>query len=499
MLRAAVLLALIATPALAAPAPINDPFPRIQPSGLALRMVPFVTIPPDGAVTGPAALIQYVTVAPDGSRRLFINDLNGTIFRTDQAGTAPVQFLDVRTTVPQAFNYYVPTGPGLAGLAFHPNFGTDPAKPGFATFYTGGYVHDDGALAPAKTIGTASPNGSTDLFEVREWTATDPAAATFQGTSRPVLRVSGGASNAMIAFNPTAAPGTSDYGNLYIALSQNEENDANAAARNLALPYGKLLRINPLAQGADGYTVPADNPYVLTPGDLPEIYVSGLRNPQTFGWDKATGTMYINDLGEARIEEVNVGIKGADYGWSTREGPYATGAAYGLVDDYNIYPRISSAPDGTADPVACYSHNEGYAIGSGYLYRGSALPSLYGHYIMADIVLGRILTFDPAQPGGGTCATTTVTEIALTGPSGGAQLDLTQLYGYPGWFNSPRVDARLSPDADGEPLLLLKATGVAYSLLAQDVPEPATLALLAPLALLARRTRAGTVAKRKAE
>ena len=379
-----------------------------------------------------------------------------------------------------------PPAPAYSGLAFHPNFGNDPTKPGYATFYTGGYVHDDGALPPAPKIGGTRPDGITDLFEIREWTATNPAAPTFAGTSRPVLRVSGGPSNAMIAFNPTAAPGSSDYGNLYVALSQNEENDANQAARDLTLPYGKLLRINPLAQGANSYTIPSDNPYAATPGDLPEIYVSGLRNPQTFGWDKVTGTMYINDLGEDRIEEVNVGQKGADYGWSDREGPYATSRAYGL-DNGNIYPRVSSAPDGTTDPVACYSHNEGYAVGSGYLYRGTRLPSLYGHYILADIVLGRILTFDPAQPGGGTCDTTTVTEIALTGPDGGPQLDLTLLYGYPGWFNSPRVDARLSPDADGEPLLLLKATGIAYSLLAQDVPEPATLALLAPIALLARR------------
>ena len=308
-------------------------------------MVPFVTIPARRRRHRPRRPHPIRDRRPRRQPPPVRHDLNGTIFRTDQAGTTPVPYLDVRTTVPQSFNYYFPTGPGYSGLAFHPNFGNDPAKPGYATFYTGGYVHDDGALAPAPKIGGARPDGITDLFEIREWTATNPAAPTFAGTSRPVLRVSGGPSNAMIAFNPTAAPDSSDYGNLYIALSQNEENDANQAARDLTLPYGKLLRINPLAQGANSYTIPPDNPYVATPGDLPEIYVSGLRNPQTFGWDKLTGTMYINDLGEDRIEEVNVGQKGADYGWSDREGPYATSRAYGL-NDGNIYP--GSRPPRTA-------------------------------------------------------------------------------------------------------------------------------------------------------
>ena len=295
-------------------------------------------------------------------------------------------------------------------------------------------------------------------------------------------------SNGLIAFNPTAARGTADYGNLYIGSGDGHYNDADQKAQSLAQPQGKLLRINPLAANGAPYTVPSDNPFVGQSGALPEIWASGLRYPQSFSWDPATGKMYINDLGQAGIEEVNLGIKGANYGWSQREGTFATGYAYGLgTDNEFIYPLPPGAGnEGYTDPIAQYYHSEGYALGSGFLYRGSLIPALYGKYVMADIVLGRLFVFDPAAAINGPAP---LTELQLTQDD--QVINLPSAYGYDTFINGPRVDARLSEDANGELLLALKANGTIYRLEA-DVPEPPTWTLMALLIPLSRlRKKAG--------
>jgi hypothetical protein len=359
------------------------------------------------------------------------------------------------------------------GLAFHPNFAGDPGQPGYGVFYTSAWVADGGTPA---SIGN-TPAG-TNTVEIREFTATDPLATTFSGTSRPVMRLGGyttGHSNGMIGFNPTAAPGSADYGLLYIANGDGDYNDPALNGQNLANANGKLLRINPLA-GPNGapYTVPADNPFVGQPGALGEIWAYGFRNPQSFSWDAATGTMYINDIGQGHVEEVNIGIAGANYGWPLREGPFATNYVFGNdQNDENIY-ALPLGDTGFAYPLAAYDHSQGNAVGSGFLYRGSAIPGLYGDYVMADIVSGTLYYFDPDDIAADGRAP--LWQLALYYE--GAPADLRALFGYDSFLVSPRVDARLSQDADGELLLLLKANGAAYRLEGVEVPEPASLALL---------------------
>lgn len=475
MYRFALLLLLAVTPAWATPTAIVDPYPRIQPLGMSARLVPLVTIPPEQAAA-PTARIQYVTPLQDGSGRLFVNDLRGVLYVTDQAGAAATPYLDLRT---QNIGNVVQPNPfvnGFNGVAFHPNFAGDPTQPGYGTFYTSTILNDPSVPA---SIGT--PNGYS--IAITEFKTADPAAATFSGTSRLVMNVAGSGNNGSIGFNPTAQPGTMDYGKLYVASGQGSENDGAHQAQDLASPQGKLLRIDP-ARGPNGepYTIPADNPYAGQAGKVQEVWASGLRNPQGFGWDRKTGTLYINDIGEAVIEEVNVGRAGADYGWSSREGVFATGYVFGHDDsDYDVYPWPDGLDhSGLTDPIGGYSHWEGYALGSGVLYRGTALPGLYGKYVMADIVLGRLLVFDPAESVDGYAP---VGELPLA--YDGSFVDLSERFGYDTFINGPRVDARLSQDADGELLLALKANGTVYRVTGEPVPEPATLALLLPMAAAA--------------
>ena len=451
----------LSTPAWAVPSPVTSFFAPIQPSGITARLQPFITVPASSA-TAPLARINYVNTANDGTGRLFVNDVKGVLYQAGASGGVATPWLDLRAQNVGLTDGGSVIGPGFAGFAFHPDYNVVGAA-GYGKLYTTTNIANTGQ---ATTLGNGlGPN----VIEIREWTTASPLASSFSGTSRVVMTVSGytdAHSSAAIGFNPTVRPGDADYGKLYIGSGDGQYNDGNQVAHSLGSPQGKLLRIDPLASGGRAYTVPGDNPFVGRAGALPEVWASGLRFPQTFSWDPVTGQMYINDLGQAFIEEVDRGIKGADYGWSQRAGTFATGYAYGLTDEY-LYPLPpDAATDGYTYPIAEYSHAEGAALGSGFLYRGTKLPALYGKYVMADIVYGRLFVFDPAEAVGGGVAP--LTELLLT--ENGAPFSITDAYAYSDRFG--RVDARLGEDRDGELLLALKANGQVFQLVA-DVPEPA--------------------------
>ncbi len=155
-----------------------------------------------------------------------------------------------------------------------------------------------------------------------------------------------------MGFNPNARPGQPDYGLLYIGVGdggntifRNGQVDELHTAQNLMSPLGKILRINPLQDGRWQYGVPRGNPLVNDAQVLGAIWAYGLRNPARFSWDTAgKGKMMIADIGQARIEEINVGVAGANYGWSQREGTW-------VVDHRD--ERISTLPNtcSTSKPV----------------------------------------------------------------------------------------------------------------------------------------------------
>ena len=445
----------------AAQAPLTDPVPEpIRKGALVVAATEFVRAPrtADSSVDAPTnqayARIQYLTPVGDGSGRLVLNDLRGLLYVTDEDGMAPVTYLDVRARGVGFDDSMFPNETGLVGVAFHPQFAA-PGAPGFGKFYTAYSARSDSGRADYLDDDAASHESV-----IREWTADDPRANVFSGTSREVFRIGQFAGNhnvGVIAFNPTAAAGSPDYGLLYASFGDaGSANYPRDFGQSLAAPHGAIIRIDPLAgDGNRGYGVPADNPFVGQAGAAPEIWAYGLRHPQQFSWD-VDGRMFIGDIGQGSVEEVNLGAPGANYGWRLREGAFATSYAAGDRRRGRVYPRPARDDRPFVYPVAQYDHDDGYAIGGGFVYRGRAIPALRGKYVFTDFPRGRVLYLDADALEPGRLAE--IRELRLV--VGGQELDLVEVAGFPNTYApGGRVDARLGIDSAGELYLLTKSDG----------------------------------------
>jgi glucose/arabinose dehydrogenase len=174
-------------------------------------------------------------------------------------------------------------------------------------------------------------------------------------------------------------------GMLWIATGDGgSAGDPAGNAQNLGSPLGKLLRIDVSEPG--GYSVPADNPFVGSPGALPEIWAYGLRNPWRFSFDRATGDLWIGDVGQYEWEEIDVEPRrvpgGRNYGWNVMEGS-------------RCYDEPSCDDTGLVLPVAEYGHSQGCSVTGGFVYRGADHPILDGMYLFADYCSGRIWALVP--------------------------------------------------------------------------------------------------------
>ena len=144
---------------------------------------------------------------------------------------------------------------------------------------------------------------------------------------------------------------------------------------------GAILRIEPTPDGTEPYKVPSDNPYAAGEDGRPEIFLTGVRNPWRFSFDRATGDLWIADVGQDRYEEVTVllaangGGLGANLGWRLREG---------------LHAYAGDEPAGHADPVWEYGQDEGCSVTGGYVYRGTAIEDLYGAYVFGDYCTSRL-------------------------------------------------------------------------------------------------------------
>ena len=206
--------------------------------------------------------------------------------------------------------------------------------------------------------------------------------------------------------------------------------------------------------GGAAYGIPPDNPFVNRPEAAPEIWAWGLRHSQHISWD-SSGRMFINDIGQNQVEEVNLGRAGANYGWRQREGTFATAFARNDGTPGLVYAEPPKA-DEFVDPVAQYDHDEGHAIGGGYLYEGSAIPALRGKFVFADIVTGRVFYIDGDDLQAG--KQQTVRELRLS--FGGTEQELAAIASISNTYRAgPRVDLRLGIDALGELYLVTKADG----------------------------------------
>jgi glucose/arabinose dehydrogenase len=170
-------------------------------------------------------------------------------------------------------------------------------------------------------------------------------------------------------------------GDLYVGLGDGGSGgDPLGNGQSLSTLLGKILRISPTPEASRPYAIPPDNPFVGTDGARPQIWAYGLRNPWRFSFDRQTGDLWIGDVGQSAWEEVDrqpAGSNGGEnYGWNVMEGdhPYAGGSSAGMTAPVYEYPHV----------------NGRCSITGGYVYRGSAIPDLFGWYVFADFCVGRL-------------------------------------------------------------------------------------------------------------
>jgi glucose/arabinose dehydrogenase len=290
----------------------------------------------------------YLTAPPGDMNRLFIVEKTGAI-RIVQDGTLlPAPFLDVSTQVSGGDEQ------GLLGLAFDPAYASNGR---FVVHYT-----DVAGNTHVSTFHVSSnPN------------VADPASEQVILTAaQPFPNHNGG----QILFGPD--------GFLYLGLGDGgSANDPQGRGQDLSDLLGSILRID--LQSGTPYAVPPDNPFVGQTNARPEVWSYGLRNPWRFSFDRATGDLYIADVGQDQSEEVDIATanggsgKGVNYGWNIMEG---TQCLSGTCDQ-----------TGLTLPAFEYNHTQGCSITGGYVYRGGALPALLGVYFFGDFCQGWVRSF----------------------------------------------------------------------------------------------------------
>jgi len=443
-------------------APILDPIPNDPVmSRIGLFVKDFATFPVSEPVPAPIdrrlmrqARINHLGEIPDGSRRLYVPDLNGKLYILRDS--TPQVYLDIAATIGANFFSGRGLGSGFGFVSFHPEFKSN------GKFYT---AHTEAFDAlTSMTPDLTSPPNTVVHGVITEWTAADPLANVFSGTHRELLRLGFATfihGIQQIDFNPTARAGEADYGLLYIAVGDGGTGVATKDPQNLAAPRGKILRIDPAGtKGSNGkYGIPPTNPFVRRENALAEIFAYGMRDPHRFSWDPSgERRMFLGHIGERDIEAIYDVRAGDNLGWSEREGPFV----FNRADVCNLYPLPNDdAVRGYTYPVAAYDHDPppgypcnadvGHALSGGFVYRGNAMRELQGKYIFADIVDGRLMFTDAtAMRRGGALAT--IHELALVDESG---REVTT----PILVNDRRVDLRIGRDAAGELYLVTKADG----------------------------------------
>ena len=401
-------------------AQINDPLPAsIEKRGLMVEIRDVVRLPdtrglrPLDQDVNPAgwARISFVRDLPDGRR--FANDSRGFLYLLDR-NNQPSVYANVGAAFP--FAIYNRLESGFIGFDFHPEF----AKNGL--FYT---VHGERATGNPATPNFIPPGFTqkdvTYHNVITEWHAANPAANTFEGTRRELLRVAHVVMNLThpygnVEFNPTAKPGSPDYGLLYtsgsdLGFSNGGGPNANNPGQTQRLDslITAILRIDPrspsVSKGTKGlgdYTIPPDNKFAADgdPKTLGEIYAYGFRNAHRLSWDLTDGTMFASDIGMNHIEEVNIVRNGENYGWMKREGYWENGMTRPGGALNQLFPLPADVlegrqKDGFTYPVAIYDHNDGQAVSGGFAYYGR-IAALRGKFVFGDIQRGRLFAADVA-------------------------------------------------------------------------------------------------------
>jgi hypothetical protein len=447
----------------AAPAQTSaDPFPAPIPATEGIVRVSFRELATLPDIGGQAARMMILVDEP-GTKRLFVNDMRGPLYSVSYDGKAVGLYVDINA--PQWGHPVDARGNerGFNGFAFHPQFAR-AGTPGYGKFYT---FTDTSNIDPAPDW---VPGGGTSTHDtvLLEWTAKNPAAASYDGgPPRELMRMEQPFANhnaGQIAFNPNARPGGDDFGLLYISVADGGSGgDPLNLAQNLASPFGKMLRIDPLGNNSANkkYGIPAGNPFVAdrNPQTLDEIYVYGLRNPQRFAWDPANGRLFVADIGQNIVEELSVVTSGANAGWNVWEGSFRYVGRQGVEmsnargDATAVYPV---AEYGQMDPLL----QSQSAVTMGYVYRQTTIPQLANLVIFGDNPSGEIFYIHAdTLPRGGQDA---IRRILLD--DGGTAKTLLQIIQEKnkaqGKAPATRADLRFGQGPNGQIVLLNKRDGV---------------------------------------
>jgi glucose/arabinose dehydrogenase len=293
------------------------------------------------------ALEQPVMVATrPGDDRLYVAERTGRVRVVDGGEVAPEPYLDLSSLVSTNSER------GLLGVTF------DPAGEHFYAHYT-------------------DPDGTSTLAA---WPVADTLAAADRDVlftaAQPYANHNGG----HIEFGPD--------GYLYLALGDGgAAGDPLENGQDPSTVLGAILRLEPTPEGPDGYRIPPDNPFVDDQDGAPEVWAYGLRNPWRFAFDRQGGKLWIGDVGQGAVEEIDAvetGRGGLNFGWDALEG-----------DELFEGPP---PPDAVA-PVYTYPHSEGISVTGGRVSRGERAASLRGWYVFGDFGTGFVRALRASDPG----------------------------------------------------------------------------------------------------
>jgi glucose/arabinose dehydrogenase len=319
-----------------------------------------------GADSGKPQAIRPILVTHfgDGSGRIVVPTQQGVIHSIDPGASATKVFLDITPKV--AYDDKT-NEEGFLGLAFHPKFADNGQ---FFVYYTNKAKKHQNVVARYRVSKSDPQKADPESEEI---------LLTFD---KPFWNHDGGT----IVFGPD--------GCLYIALGDGGlANDPFGNGQKLSTLLGKILRIDVDHAGdKTPYAIPKDNPFVGREGARGEIWAYGLRNVWRMAFDKKTGVLWAGDVGQDVWEEIDLIVKGGNYGWNVREGLHP------FVRKGGKPPEADVKPADMIDPIFEYHHDLGKSITGGHVYRGAKHPELVGAYLYADYVSGKMwaLTYDEA-------------------------------------------------------------------------------------------------------
>jgi glucose/arabinose dehydrogenase len=298
----------------------------------------------------------YVTQPPSGDPgHVYVVEKCGTVQRVPVAGGAAKTFLDISDRINCEGSEQ-----GLLSIAFDPDY----ERSGLL------YADYTDAEGDSRVVEFEAAGGSADPDSAREVLFVD----------QPYENHNGG----LVLFGPDRE--------LYVGFGDGgSADDPERRGQDLSTMLGKILRIDPQASGGEPYTVPGDNPFADEPGALPEIAINGMRNPWRFSFDRETEALWIGDVGQDTLEEIDSATleqvteqPGLNFGWS----------AYEASQRFN---EDQEAPD-ALPPTLEYPRDDGNcSVTGGYVVRDPNLKTLYGRYLYGDFCKGELRSF-PAKP-----------------------------------------------------------------------------------------------------